>query len=1296
LKDVVKKMQAAARRFICRCRYLRYQTILKAIRDAIKKRTEEALEAALAEAPELPWSGDHLADVRAARKLKERLEEERRVTELCKEAVKARDLNELKSAVKAAEEIVFDAPIVTEARALRDLMEKEKAAVKKLKDAIAERSLDLLTAALENAVQYKAYVTDTEAYKQATSLKALIEAENAARKALKRAMKDRNLAALTEALIKCSELGLDEEIVKEGQVLKEELEEIAKATAALVEAIAERALENLQSALKRAKKVGVAADAPEYKKGKELEATLLEEKETEDELNAASEARDLARIEKALKKATKMGMPETAGVKKATKMAERIRAEQEALETLKKAIKAKKAPALLSAINKANELGLTEADHKEMADAKEALLSLGAQSEALLKLEEAVASANLEKIDAGIKECEKMGLGDEEQIVAARDAKKRIVKQNKAAAALEAAIEAREKGGLKSALAAGEELNLAMRFSAVVESATKLIELLEKEEAMMKQIQQLAEADDEEGLDDALDKAKSQEMGPEVMEAGERARAEIEGRKEFNRKLQRVLDDDDRDKDALTAMLEEARELGIKNSKVEQAEQIIVREKQTKEAKKALKRATKNADEKALAEALEKAIALGMKGEDVDKAKSFQARLEEEKELASGVRAALKTINVKADGNKGIRPADLEPLLEAMEEAKAQGLSDDSPFMKQAKEAQARIESVLVVQAEVAKALESDNMRSMKRVLDKAEEAELGNSSLVKKLRARLREMEKARSKAAIDDIDVDDAVPSLDDEEMKRLREEKMKKASHPKYVFVKFPKIRSPDEFARGVMLQKKKVKAAQLRWQPSVVPTSLIDFANKDLAKAATKIHRNILGYTGDKSMSFPATLAQDILTKGLEFPDLVDEIYVQLCKHLTHNPRPESAVRGWQIMCMCVGTFPPSRDFENYLLNFILDHKDGAGAIGNYARYSLRRLEGILNSGPSGFVPSVDEIQAYKERPPILATIELVDGTPLTEDLPITPDLNVAKVLDICTHFLELTDPRMDSFGIFVEDVEDPMAPVVSPDSDDAPPYAGLPKTPRPLQNENFMGDVVTVKVRQNQPFKFVFKRKIFLKNLDAPSTDPMFERLIYLQAVDEIMAGNIPIESEDEVAKITAQVMGVDLGDEMPDNDDDLVGADLLEYVPKPWRDNLEPHEWAAKVLTHRDSVIDAEPEVVQTAVVEAVKDHPLYGTCFFHVRKHKFPEQMEAFPEHCIVALNSEGLHFLSEERETLASFGYADVYRWGGSSTSFSLICWNAETQDTDDVSMFTSQAADMAALILDYINSIMAASSE
>ena len=75
-----------------------------------------------------------------------------------------------------------------------------------------------------------------------------------------------------------------------------------------------------------------------------------------------------------------------------------------------------------------------------------------------------------------------------------------------------------------------------------------------------------------------------------------------------------------------------------------------------------------------------------------------------------------------------------------------------------------------------------------------------------------------------------------------------------------------------------------------------------------------------------------------------------------------------------------------------------------------------------------------------------------------------------------------------------------------------------------------------------------------------------------------------------------------------------------------------------------------------------------------------------------IAMFNSDGLHFLNEERQILMSYGFADIYRWGGSSVQFSLIIWNADTQDTFEMILTTFQAADMAALILDYINAIMA----
>lgn len=49
-----------------------------------------------------------------------------------------------------------------------------------------------------------------------------------------------------------------------------------------------------------------------------------------------------------------------------------------------------------------------------------------------------------------------------------------------------------------------------------------------------------------------------------------------------------------------------------------------------------------------------------------------------------------------------------------------------------------------------------------------------------------------------------------------------------------------------------------------------------------------------------------------------------------KQLTSNPKPDSTAKGWQVMCMGCSTFLPSMDFENYLLNFILEKCQIEGA------------------------------------------------------------------------------------------------------------------------------------------------------------------------------------------------------------------------------------------------------------------------------------------------------------------------------------------------------------------------------
>lgn len=56
----------------------------------------------------------------------------------------------------------------------------------------------------------------------------------------------------------------------------------------------------------------------------------------------------------------------------------------------------------------------------------------------------------------------------------------------------------------------------------------------------------------------------------------------------------------------------------------------------------------------------------------------------------------------------------------------------------------------------------------------------------------------------------------------------------------------------------------------------------------------------------------------------------QVYLQIMKQLTNNPKPDSTAKGWQVMCMGCSTFLPSMDFENYLLNFILEKCQIEGA------------------------------------------------------------------------------------------------------------------------------------------------------------------------------------------------------------------------------------------------------------------------------------------------------------------------------------------------------------------------------
>ena len=164
----------------------------------------------------------------------------------------------------------------------------------------------------------------------------------------------------------------------------------------------------------------------------------------------------------------------------------------------------------------------------------------------------------------------------------------------------------------------------------------------------------------------------------------------------------------------------------------------------------------------------------------------------------------------------------------------------------------------------------------------------------------------------------------------------------------FERFGGLRPPQERFAKVRLMlpstKKKIQDGMLAYTKEVIPRSMLDM-DADLAKQAVGCHKCLLGFCGDRQTSYPAAAGHHVLETGAKMAEMRDEIYVQLCKHLTGNSDPRSSLRGWILMCLCVDLFPPSVKFELYLLNF-LGSASNDKAYGEYARYCIARLEEAL--------------------------------------------------------------------------------------------------------------------------------------------------------------------------------------------------------------------------------------------------------------------------------------------------------------------------------------------------------------
>lgn len=197
----------------------------------------------------------------------------------------------------------------------------------------------------------------------------------------------------------------------------------------------------------------------------------------------------------------------------------------------------------------------------------------------------------------------------------------------------------------------------------------------------------------------------------------------------------------------------------------------------------------------------------------------------------------------------------------------------------------------------------------------------------------------------------------------------------------------------FSKGIFRKKSSVRDMLSFTNEAITKPMLSIARDKTGKKMAMEQFKLVQIYMGDRKARIGMSLnsvAMDIITQAVANPWLRDELYVQLCRQTTENPRKESLIRGWELLAICLSFVPPSPTFQPALIGYMNRHRDPSFAkhfqeivkwpihvqVSHYATIACRRLERIGSSGKKqAKKPNDEEINQARVRGDYL--IEIYD-------------------------------------------------------------------------------------------------------------------------------------------------------------------------------------------------------------------------------------------------------------------------------------------------------------------------------
>ncbi|KTF75600.1 hypothetical protein cypCar_00021518 [Cyprinus carpio] len=234
------------------------------------------------------------------------------------------------------------------------------------------------------------------------------------------------------------------------------------------------------------------------------------------------------------------------------------------------------------------------------------------------------------------------------------------------------------------------------------------------------------------------------------------------------------------------------------------------------------------------------------------------------------------------------------------------------------------------------------------------------------------------------------------------------------------------------------------------------------------------------------------------------DIRDEIYCQILKQLTDNKNHKSTNRGWTLLSICLGIFPPTDRLTKYLQSFI---RYGPS---EYSSYCAERLQRTLANGERTLLSS----KSVENKKPISVAVGLMDGRSIS----VTLD-SASSSAEVCSAIIQKIKLQ-DTYGFSL--------------------YAAMYEKIWSLgSGSQHVLDAVSMceqeekrqgKEEQHAPWRLYFRKEIFTPWHDC-SSDQVSTDLIYKQIIHGLKSGDYQSDKEDDYVQLAAKHYYVQHGSE---------------------------------------------------------------------------------------------------------------------------------------------------------------------